>query len=121
MNEKEKAIQNYMKSLDISREEAEQLWEDDHNDYESDEMKEWARKAKENVKRYEQSEKKRAKTTRERKVDETKGQILAEVKPVLENMGATVLEVKTETEIKFAFNGEDYTIKLTKHRKPKGS
>lgn len=121
MNNREKEILNYMEKLDISREEAEQLWEDDHNDYESDEMKEMAKKAKENIKRYEQSEKKRAKSTRERKVDETKGAILAEIKPVLENLGASILEVKTETEIKFTFNNEDYTLKLTKHRKAKGS
>ena len=41
---KEKEIVHLMKSLDISREEAEQLWEDDNNDYESDEMKEMAEK-----------------------------------------------------------------------------
>ena len=45
---KEKEIVHLMKSLDISREEAEQLWEDDNNDYESDEMKEMAEKAKKN-------------------------------------------------------------------------
>ena len=37
---KENEILHLMKTLDISREEAEQLWEDDNNDYESDEMKE---------------------------------------------------------------------------------
>ena len=35
---KEQEILNYMKKLDISREEAEQLWEDDHEGYESPEM-----------------------------------------------------------------------------------
>ena len=121
MNEKEKVIQNYMKSLDISREEAEQLWEDDNSGYESEEMKEMGRKAKENIKRYEQSEKKRKKVNKERKVDETKGRILADIKAVLETLGADVQEVKTETEIKFGFDNDDYTLKLTKHRKPKGS
>lgn len=119
MNEKEKTIQKYMKSLDISREEAEQLWEDDHSDYESEEMKKMAEGAKQ-IKRYEQSEKERKKSTRERKVDETKGRLIGEVKELLEKLGANVQEVKTETEIKFAFENEDYTFKLTKHRKPKG-
>lgn len=32
-SEKEKAILDYMKKLDISREEAEQLFEDDENDF----------------------------------------------------------------------------------------
>ena len=45
---KENEILHLMKTLDISREEAEQLWEDDNNDYESDEMKEMAEKAKKN-------------------------------------------------------------------------
>ena len=119
MNEKEKAIQNYMKSLDLTREEAEQLWEDDNSGFENDEMKEMERKAKENIKRYEQSEKKRKKVSKERKVDETKGKILSDLKAVLETLGADIQEVKTETEIKFSFNDDDYTLKLTKHRKAK--
>ena len=118
---KEKEIKNYMEKLQISREEAEQLWEDDNSGYVSDEMKEMERKAKENVKRYEQSEKKRKKVVKERKVDEIKGRILADIKEVLKALGADVKEVKTETEIKFVFDNDDYTLKLTKHRKPKGA
>lgn len=121
MNKKEKAIQNYMKSLDISREEAEQLWEDDNSGYESEEMKEMGRKAKENVKRYEKSDKNRKSSSRERKVDETKGRLIGEVATLLEKLGGENIATKTETEIKFDFEGENYTFKLTKHRKPKGS
>ena len=40
------AIKNYMEKLGISKEEAVQLWEDDHEDFESPEMKEMGRKAK---------------------------------------------------------------------------
>ena len=121
MNEKEKTIQNYMKSLDISREEAEQLWEDDNSGYESEEMKEMSRKAKENVKRYEKSDKSRKASSRERKVDETKGRLIGEVRSLLKSLNASNVSVKTETEINFDFEGENYTFKLTKHRKPKGS
>jgi len=72
-----------------------------------------------NVKRYEQSDKPRKKTTKERKVDETKKRILSAVKVLLEGMGAEVLGVKTETEIAFTFGGDRYTMKLTKHRPSK--
>lgn len=120
MDNKEKAILNYMKSLDLTREEAEQLWEDDNSGFESDEMKEMAQKAKENVKRYEQGEKKRKTAKKERKVDETKGRLIADVRVLLEGLHAENVSVKTETEINFDFEGENYTFKLTKHRKPKG-
>ena len=120
MTAKEKAIENYMKSLDISREEAEQLWEDDNSGYESEEMKEMGRKAKENVKRYEQSDKKRAKSTRERKVDEEKKFILDVIVAAVANgVNAEDIVTKTETEVSFKVGENDYTLKLTKHRKPK--
>lgn len=85
---------------------------------EAEEMAEMEIKAG-NVKRYEQSDKPRKKATKERKVDETKGRILGNVKVLLEGMGAEVLGVKTETEIAFLFGGDRYTMKLTKHRPPK--
>ena len=47
MNEKEKQILKFMESLKISREEAEQLWEDDQEDYIGEEAEEMTRKAKE--------------------------------------------------------------------------
>ncbi len=68
---------------------------------------------------YEQSDKPRKKLERERKVDKTKGAILAELKETLDSIGANVTGVKTETEIKFDYDGEKYTLKLTKHRPPK--
>ena len=49
---KEQQIKSYMDKLKISREEAEQLWKDDQEDYIGEEAEEMTRKAKE-VKRYE--------------------------------------------------------------------
>lgn len=63
--------------------------------------------------------KKRTKINRERKVDETKKSILADLAIRLEEYGAEVKGTKTETEIDFDFEGEKYTLKLTKHRPPK--
>ena len=72
-----------------------------------------------NKRRYEKSDNPRKSTTKERKVDETKGKLLTEVKTLMEEMGASALEMKTETELHFTFEGANYTFKLTKHRPPK--
>ena len=83
------------------------------------EMAKMEMKAKD-FKRYEKDvTKTKKKVVRERKVDEEKGYILTNVKTLLEEMNATIENMKTETEIKFNYNNNSYTIKLTKHRPPK--
>ena len=86
---------------------------------EAKEMAEMEIKASTDLKRYEQSEKPRKKTEKVRKVDEEKKILLQNVKDTLEDLGAEVLLIKTETEVTFTYNGNKYTIKLTKHRPPK--
>lgn len=117
MTEKEKEIQKFMNLFKISREEAEQLWEDDQNDFIGEEGEEMTKKAKE-VKRYEKSDKPKAKAKKERKVDEEKKYLLGILHKALEPL-VEITNVKTETEISFVHNDEKYTIKLTKHRKEK--
>lgn len=114
---KEQEIQKNMRVLGISREEAEQLWEDDQEDYIGEEGEEMTRKAKE-VKRYEKGDKPRAKAKKERKVDENKKLILDKLHKALETF-VKITNVKTETEISFVYNDEEYTLKLTKHRPKK--
>ena len=114
---KEKTIQNYMKNLGISREEAEQLWEDDQEDYIGEEGEQMTQKAKE-IKRYEKSEKPKGKVKKERQIDENKKLILDNLHNVLETF-VKITNRKTETEISFVYNDENYTLKLTKHRKEK--
>lgn len=114
---KEQQIKSYMDKLKISREEAEQLWEDDQEDYIGEAGEEMTRKAKE-VKRYEKADKPKSKSKKERKVDEDKKEILCILHKTLEPF-VKITEVKTETEIKFVHNDESYTLKLTKHRKGK--
>ena len=70
-------------------------------------------------KTYAKSEKPRNAKPKERKVDETKGRILRDCKVLLEGLGAEVTAMKTETEVTFNFEGESYTLKLTKHRPKK--
>ena len=83
------------------------------------EMAKMEMKANEDIKRYEKAEKPRKKTEKVRKVDEEKGFLLQHVKDTLEDLGAETKLIKTETEVTFTYNGNNYTIKLTKHRPPK--
>ena len=70
------------------------------------------------IKRYEQSEKPRKKTEKERKVDVEKLDLLNLVKSTLtENTSATDFSLKTETELTFFYMENFYTFKLTKHGK----
>ena len=114
--EKEQEIQKHMEVLGLAREQAEQLWEEDNSDYVSEEMAEMERKAKAN-RRYEQSDKPRAKAKREVKVDEEKVKIIDFLMRVFADSDVSQLEVKNpQREIAFQLNGEDYSLTLTKHR-----
>lgn len=70
------------------------------------------------IRRYEQKEPTKRKTSsRTRKVDEEKKHLLGCIKTLLEGMKADIVSVKTETEIRFTYGENEYTVKLTKHRK----
>lgn len=115
---KEETIQKYMASLKISRAEAEQLFEDDAEDFIGEEGEEMTAKAKKNGTIEREVKKKRP--PRERKVDAEKGYILNCIKGLVEQIGGVDTSVKTETELSFVYNDNKYTLKLTKHRPPKG-
>lgn len=115
---REKEIQNYMKKLEISREEAEQLWKDDHEDFESPEMKEMGRKAKQ-IGHREKSDTPRKKSVKERKIDKEKKILLDSYRIVTEGRGGVVTEIKNETEFSFDLNDYHYTVKIIRHRAPK--
>lgn len=122
MDKKEKEIQKFMKSLNLSREEAEQLYLDDLSDTPIPEVAEIEKKEKAEGKKrnYTKTEKSQNKgKNKVRKVDEDKKEILTRVKELLEKYPNEVdnITVKTETEINFNFKNENYTLKLTKHRK----
>ena len=118
---KEKEIVHLMKSLDISREEAEQLWEDDNNDYESDEMKEMAEKAKKNgllKVGARQAGPATEKKTRERKPNEDKRFLIDCLFDGLKDFDNCEI-VNPERQIDFLLNGVHYSVTLTAHRAPK--
>lgn len=68
-------------------------------------------------KEYAKSDKPRKTSTKERKVDETKKRFLNGFRVYLEGCGCEIVNLKTETELTFNFENEQYTVKLTKHRK----
>lgn len=125
---REQEIQKYMDKLGITKEEAEQLWQDDHEDYVSPEMAEMEKKAKQ-IKRYEKSDTPRKKVSRERKPDPDKREIISTVAKNLErcvfdrvddyDLCMDIKILKPEREITFRVGSDEYSLVLTKHRPKK--
>jgi hypothetical protein len=126
---KEQEIENNIKLLQISREEAEQLYEDDHSDEVLPEVAEMEKKAKSMKRRYETDKTaERKKLTRTPKIDAEKVEI---IKSVARNIDRCVgndeldLEVTNikvpnrQREVTFTIGENDYSLVLTKHRKSK--
>ena len=85
---------------------------------EAEEIADLEIKAKTNgERRYEQSKPKN-KTTKERKIDETKKHLFEIIIASLENEVENG-SLKNEVEYSFDFGEDRYTLKLTKHRPPK--
>lgn len=114
----EAEIQKMMKKLDLSREEAIQLLQDDEDDVSVDLTPEQQKV----VKKMTQSDRKKevVPRKRERKVDETKKRLLDFFRIPMEGAGGHVILQKSETELEFWFEGATYNIKLVKHREKKG-
>ena len=115
MTEKEKAIANYMEKLKISREDAEQLWEDDQADYIGEEGEKMTENAKD-LRRYEKGKTSRKKMAKERKVDTIKKHLFD---LVINGIAEEVEQIERHNEVSIAFvyNDENYSLKLTRHRK----
>lgn len=125
---KEQQIENYMKMLKISKEEAEQLWEDDQEDFIGEAGEEMTLKAKQ-IKRYEQKDSSRKKTSRTQKIDEIKVSIIQYLVDALESRYKSIKEnewdfsnvfVKNpQKEITFTIDNCEYSLNLIKHRPKK--
>lgn len=117
----EKRIEQIMTSLHCSRDEAINVLQDDEKIDNGEELFELTEEQKKASKQARRSVgvKRSAPAHRERKVDEVKGSILAACKNVIIQQGANITGEQTETELHFALNGVNYTLKLTKHREPK--
>ena len=118
MNEKEKTIQLYMKKLDLSHEEAEQMWQDEQDDN----LPELTAEQKAVAKEMAQADRKKETTPRkrERKPDENKRLLInALVDCLLEaspdEMGDVSI-INPEREIEFRYCGDLYRLTLSKPR-----
>lgn len=112
-------LEKAMRILKISKDEAIQMWLDD-NDYTINPIvEELTEKTRKNIKRYEQGDKKRKTSIREKKVDDEKKSFLAGFRIFAESKGAVVTSIKNEAEFSFTFGENEYTVKLVKHRPKK--
>ena len=118
----QKEIDNLMKTLELTEQEAIQTWLDD-NDYTTNEVvEELTKKAKDNKttlinKARENVENK--KTIRERKENPTKALIIAEIfNKLAEIEGISQLKVENKEKlVTFSLNGNEYKIDLIQKRK----
>lgn len=114
---KEQQIKQYMESLQISREEAEQLWQDDQDDVIGEEGEKLQAKA--NEVKPKADRKKRVATPKERKVDYEKLELLQTIAKCIETHCEVEVEIEKEVALHFSCWGNEYSIKLTKHRPQK--
>lgn len=117
----EKRIAQLMKSLDCTREEAIQVIMEDEAIDKGEKLFELSAEQKKVAKAVSGTgTRKRTEIKRERKVDETKKRLLNAFRIYIEGSGGTVEPLTTEAEMHFTFEGDNYTVKLVKHRKGKG-
>lgn len=120
--DREKTILSYMEKLELSREEAEQLFEDEKEDWESEEMKEMAKKAKEVSRTIHDAhtfDPKKPKVERKRAENVEKQQIINELFEKVAQFAETVEITNKEKYISFKIGENDYEINLICKRKPK--
>lgn len=123
MNEKEKTIQLYMNKLDLSREEAEQMWQDEQEDN----LPDLTAEQKAVVKEMTQADRKKEETPRkrERKPDENKRLLINALMDCLLGASPDEMEdvsiINPEREIEFRYCGDRYRLTLSRPRKEKSA
>lgn len=120
MDNKTEFIKKAMKNLDLTEQEALELWEIDNAPDTPEDIAE-AKRVKQTIGRnYVACDKTKRKTPqKERKVNTTKLMLFELIQKVLPQE-CTNISLKTETELNFTFENKNYTLKLTEHRQNKG-
>jgi hypothetical protein len=119
MTEKEKYIAKNMEVLQITREQAEELWLFDHDEIEVAEVEEIEAKIEENKKEEKRSSLEKVKYQKaKKKKDGMKEQVIDEIFRAVESTNSTMLhEEMSATKISFMdANGGFYTVTVTKHK-----
>lgn len=120
----QKEIDNLMKTLELTKQEAIQTWLDD-NDYTTNEVvEELTKKAKDNkttLINKARANVENKKTTRERKENPTKALIIAEIfNKLAEIEGISQLKVENKEKlVTFSLNGNEYKLDLVQKRAKK--
>ena len=116
-------IKNNMKVLNLTKEEAIQLWLEDNEYIENEVVEELTKKAKINKISHEAKSSKPRKTSkpRERKPDEEKENLIKIIAECLENHGFSIEIVNKSKLIEFNVNENHYKLDLIKQRPPKKS
>ena len=125
MTEKEKTIQLYMRKLDLSYEEAEQMWQDEQEDN----LPDLTAEQKAVVKEMTQADRKKESTPRkrERKPDNDKRLLISVLHGFLHDFLFASQDhlhcemTNPEREIEFTFKGNQYRLTLSKPRKEKNA
>lgn len=110
----EKEIENFKTKYSLSEQEAIQLWLEDNDYAQNETVAELTEKAKQ-FRHYEQSDKPRKPSTRERKVDTIKAHLLQILINSIKN-DYSITAIKNEAEFAFSDGTDNYTVKLIKHR-----
>lgn len=114
------AIDNLVDNLEISIADACELWLADNGKITNEEQEKANKQAEKAPRRYEQGANPRKKVEKERKVDINKGYLLEIIKNALVNDGnCTNFVQNNEVTLDFTAFNDEFTIKLTKHRKKK--
>lgn len=123
VNIPDEEIRNNMKILELTEEEAIEMWLDDNDYTENEEVEKLTKKAKENgIKIRGESDAPKAKRVVERKADPVKEDIIAKIAKCLqEEVNADRVKVTNVGKIiEFDLNGEHYKVDLIRQRAPKG-
>lgn len=113
-------LENNMKILKLTKEEAIQLWLEDEGYLENEVVEELTAKAKVNkISREAKSDKPRKQTKRERKPDEEKENLIEMLSNCLKNAGIEAEITNKSKIIEFSVGENNYKLDLIKKRPPK--
>lgn len=116
----DKEVDKLVDALGISMAEAAELWLADNGKVINEEQEKANKQAEKAPRRYEHGVKARKTSTKERKVDKDKAEILRLIQKAFDDHpDIVIMGQKTETELYLEYDDVKYTVKLTKHRPKK--
>lgn len=116
----DKEVDKLVDALGISMAEAAELWLADNGKVVNEEQEKANKQAEKAPRRYEHGVKARKTSTKERKVDKDKAEILRLIQKAFDDHpDIVIMGQKTETELYLEYDDVKYTVKLTKHRPKK--